>query len=130
MRGVVVLRLLIWNVFDSKTTIDELRESLPELVPPSQWIWNEAAERFGVLAFGEELPESVGWAQDLVGAEPGRLRGVRRARVGLVPGVELVALVGRQRPKRRSYVLPHRHSLEHEQALQRCLAGEALHEPP
>ncbi len=66
----MLLRLLIWNVFDSKTTIDELRETLPELVPPSQWIWNEAAERFGVLALGEDLPETVGWAQDLVGAEP------------------------------------------------------------
>ena len=66
----MLLRLLVWNVFDSKTTLDELRESLPELVPPSQWIWNEAAERFGVLAFGEDLPETVGWAQDLVGAEP------------------------------------------------------------
>ncbi len=66
----MLLRLLIWNVFDSKTTFDELRETLPELVPPSQWIWNEAAERFGVLALGEDLPETVGWAQDLVGAEP------------------------------------------------------------
>ncbi len=66
----MLLRLLLWNVFESKTTIAELRESLPELVPPSQWIWNEAAERFGVLALGEDLPEAVGWAQDLVGAEP------------------------------------------------------------
>ena len=66
----MVLRLLIWNVFDSKTTIDELRESLPELAPPSRWIWNEGSERFGVISFGEELPESIGWAQDLVGAEP------------------------------------------------------------
>jgi hypothetical protein len=63
--------LLIWNVFDSKTTIDELRESLPELVPPSRWIWNEATERFGVIAFGEELPEAIGWAQDLVRSDPG-----------------------------------------------------------
>jgi hypothetical protein len=66
----VLLRLLIWNVFGSKTTIDELRESLPELEPPSRWIWNEANDRFGVLAFGDDLPESVGWAQDLVGGEP------------------------------------------------------------
>jgi hypothetical protein len=66
----VIVRLLIWNVFDSKTTIDELRESLPELVPPSQWIWNEATERFGVIVVGEDLPESIGWAQDLVGDEP------------------------------------------------------------
>jgi len=66
----MLVRLLIWNVFDSKTTIDELRESLPELVPPSQWIWNDAAERFGVIVVGEDLPESIGWAQDLVGEEP------------------------------------------------------------
>ena len=66
----VVVRLLIWNVFESKTTIDELRESLPELDAPSRWIWSEATDRFGVLAFGEELPEAIGWAQDLVGEEP------------------------------------------------------------
>jgi hypothetical protein len=66
----VIVRLLIWNVSDSKTSIDELRESLPELVPPTQWVWNEATERFGVLVFGEDLPESIGWAQDLIGDEP------------------------------------------------------------
>ena len=66
----MIVRLLIWNVVDSKTTIDELRESLPELVPPSRWIWNEATERFGVIVVGEDLPESIGWAQDLVGDEP------------------------------------------------------------
>jgi hypothetical protein len=66
----VLVRLLVWNVFDSKTTIDELRESLPELDPPSRWIWNEAAERFGVVVVGEDLPESMGWAQDLIGQEP------------------------------------------------------------
>jgi hypothetical protein len=66
----VLVRLLVWDVFDSKTTIDELRESLPELDPPSRWIWNEAAERFGVVVVGEDLPESMGWAQDLIGQEP------------------------------------------------------------
>jgi hypothetical protein len=66
----VLARLLIWNVAESQTTIDELRASLPELEPPSRWILNEASERFGVLAFGDELPESVGWAQDLVCGEP------------------------------------------------------------
>lgn len=65
-----VVRLLIWNVVESQTTIDELRESLPELVPPSDWIWNEASERFGVIVYGDDLPESIGWAQDLVGDEP------------------------------------------------------------
>ena len=66
----MIVRLLIWNVVDSKTTIDELRESLPELVPPNRWIWNDATERFGVIVVGEDLPESIGWAQDLVGDEP------------------------------------------------------------
>ena len=66
----MVVRLLIWNVAESKSSIVELRESLPNLELPSRWIWNEAADRFGVLAFGDDLPEAVGWAQDLVGAEP------------------------------------------------------------
>ena len=65
----MLVRLLIWNVVDSKTTIDELRESLPELVPPSQWIWNDATERFGAIVFDEELPETLGYAQDLLGAD-------------------------------------------------------------
>ena len=66
----MVVRLLSWTVAESKSSIDELRESLPELDLPSRWIWNEAAERFGVLAFGDDVPEAIGWAQDLVGDEP------------------------------------------------------------
>ena len=66
----MVVRLLIWNVAESKSSIDELQESLPELDLPSRWIWNDAAERFGVLAFGDDMPEAIGWAQDLVGGEP------------------------------------------------------------
>ena len=66
----MLVRFLIWSLYDSKTTVEELRDSLAELEPPSAWLWNEAGERFGVAAFGEELPEAVGWAQDLVGDEP------------------------------------------------------------
>ena len=69
----MVVRVLVWNLVDSQTTIDELRASLPELEPPSEWIWNEATERFGVVAFGEELvelPEALGWAQGLIGDDP------------------------------------------------------------
>ena len=66
----MLVRLLLWNVYESKTSIEELRESLPELTPPSAWIWNEATERFGAIVLGEDLPESIGWAQDLVGDEP------------------------------------------------------------
>ena len=65
----MIIRILIWNLSDSRTTIDELRESLPELVPPSAWIWNEASERFGAVLHGDELPEAVGWATDLIGTE-------------------------------------------------------------
>lgn len=66
----MVVRLLIWSLYESKTTLDELRESVAALEPPSTWIWNEATERFGIVAFGDELPETVGWAQDLIGDDP------------------------------------------------------------
>lgn len=66
----MVVRVLIWNLSESKTTIDELRESLPELLQPTTWIWNDATDRFGAIVVGDELPESIGWAQDLVGDEP------------------------------------------------------------
>ena len=66
----MLVRLLLWNVVESKTSIDELRQSLPALSPPNSWIWNEATERFGAIVVGDELPESIGWAQDLVGDEP------------------------------------------------------------
>jgi hypothetical protein len=66
----VIVRLFIWNVYESKTSIEELRESLPGLSAPSSWIWNDATERFGAIVVGEDLPESIGWAQDLVGDEP------------------------------------------------------------
>ena len=66
----MLTRLLLWNVVESKTSIDELRQSLPELEPPSQWLWNEVTERFGAIVVGEDLPEAVGWAQDLLGSEP------------------------------------------------------------
>ena len=66
----MIVRILIWSMVESTTTIDALRESLPELAEPSTWIWNEPGERFGVVLFGEDLPEAVGWAQGLIGAEP------------------------------------------------------------
>ena len=66
----MIVRLFIWNVVESRTSIDQLRESLPELAAPSSWIWNEASERFGAIVVGDDLPESIGWAQDLVGDDP------------------------------------------------------------
>ena len=66
----MVVRILIWGLFDSKTTIDELRESLPELEPPSEWIWNEATERFGIVLYDDDLPEAVARARELIGTDP------------------------------------------------------------
>jgi hypothetical protein len=66
----VIVRLLIWGLADSNATIEELRGGLPALEPPSKWVWNEAGERFGIVAFGDELPEGLGWARDLIGDDP------------------------------------------------------------
>jgi hypothetical protein len=65
----VILRLVLWSLFDSETTIDELSELLPELEPPSAWIWNHATERFGLVAYGDELP-GLAAVRELVGREP------------------------------------------------------------
>lgn len=87
----MIVRLLIWNVSESKTSIDELRESLPELEGPSRWVWNDVAERFGVMVFGEDIPETVGWAQDSPWNRTRRLRRVRlvarriRVRLSRIP---------------------------------------------
>jgi len=40
------------------------------LESPDAWIWNESNERFGLVVFGEELPEGAGWARDLIGDDP------------------------------------------------------------
>jgi hypothetical protein len=66
----VIARVLLWRLFDSKTTIGELREQLPALDPPSAWIWNDASERFGLLAFGDELPDELQAVRDLIGSDP------------------------------------------------------------
>jgi hypothetical protein len=65
----VTARILIWNLFDSKTTLEELREHLPELPEGDVWIVNEAQDRFGVISFGEELPD-LGHVRELIGEEP------------------------------------------------------------
>jgi hypothetical protein len=66
----VIARVLLWSLVDSRTTIDELRGQLPELEPPSVWIWNDAAERFGLLAYGDELPDWLPAVRNLIGADP------------------------------------------------------------
>ena len=65
----MIVRLLLWNVADSKTTLEELREHLPALEEPSTWLVNEAAERFGLVAFGDEPPDLEA-VRALIGRDP------------------------------------------------------------
>jgi len=65
----VVAKILIWNLFESKTTLDELLEHLPEPQEGAFWISNDASDRFGLVCVGEELPD-LGGVPDLIGAEP------------------------------------------------------------
>lgn len=66
----MIVRVLIWSLFDSKTTIDELRDSLEPPEQPDTWIWNEASERFGLVSFGDELPDALAHARELIGSDP------------------------------------------------------------
>ena len=66
----MIVRILIWSLFDSKTTIGELEDALPELELPSAWIWNGASERFGLVLHGDELPPAVAEIRELIGDDP------------------------------------------------------------
>jgi hypothetical protein len=65
----VIARILIWSLYDSKTSLDELRAHLPELPAGDHWISNEAHERLGLLTFGDDLPDLAEVPQ-LIGKEP------------------------------------------------------------
>ena len=65
----MIARILIWNLFDSKTTLDELREHLPSLPEGDTWIWNEAQDRFGLISYGDRLPD-LGEVPELIAEEP------------------------------------------------------------
>jgi hypothetical protein len=65
----VIARILIWNLFDSKTTLEELREHLPSLPEGDVWIANEGQDRFGLISFGRRLPD-LGEVTQLIGVEP------------------------------------------------------------
>lgn len=51
------------------TTLDEIRHHLPELPDGDRWISNDGAERLGLIAFGDELPD-LGEIPRLIGKEP------------------------------------------------------------
>jgi hypothetical protein len=63
------VRILIWSLYESKTTLEELRENLPFLPEGDVWIFNEAQDRFGLISYGEELPD-LGGVPELIGEEP------------------------------------------------------------
>jgi hypothetical protein len=65
----VTVRILIWNLFESKTTLDELREHLPALPEGDLWISNHAQDRLGLIALGDELPD-LGDVPGLIGEVP------------------------------------------------------------
>jgi hypothetical protein len=65
----VTARILIWNLFDSKTTLEEVLEHLPMLPEGDVWIANEAQDRFGIISFDERLPD-LGSVPELIGDEP------------------------------------------------------------
>ena len=65
----MIARILIWNLFDSKTTLEELREHLPGLPEGDVWIANDAQDRFGLISFADALPD-LGEVPDLIGDEP------------------------------------------------------------
>jgi hypothetical protein len=66
----VIVRLLLWNIGDSKTTIDELRAHLPD-DEHRTWISDEITERFGVIETWDgvagEFPQEI---LALIGKDP------------------------------------------------------------
>ena len=65
----MIARILIWGLYDSKTSLDEVRAHLPELPDGHRWISNEVHERLGLISFGDELPD-LGELPQLIGKEP------------------------------------------------------------
>jgi hypothetical protein len=64
-----IVRILIWSLADSKTTLAELREQLPVGGDGEYWIANDAQERFGLVSTGDELPD-LQQLRELIGKEP------------------------------------------------------------
>ncbi len=65
----MIARILLWSLADSKTTLGELREWLPELPEGDVWISDEATERFGLISFQDE-PPAFARLVELIGKEP------------------------------------------------------------
>ena len=66
----MIVRIFLWDLANSKTTLEELREQLPALESGDSWISNEASERFGLITFSSELPRGLARVRELIGGEP------------------------------------------------------------
>jgi hypothetical protein len=67
--GGVTVRLMLWNVGDSMTTLAELRAKLPELPQGDVWISDAATDRFGLISFSGSL-RGIGPVRELIGKDP------------------------------------------------------------
>jgi hypothetical protein len=65
----LTVRLLLWNIADSKTNLDELRANLPELSEGDRWISDPASERFGLISFSGST-RGIELIRDLIGKDP------------------------------------------------------------
>ncbi len=66
----MIVRLLLWNLADSKTSLDEVRSYIAAS-PNRTWISDETTERFGVVELWESEPEAFPKEiLDLIGKEP------------------------------------------------------------
>ena len=64
-----VVRILVWNLADSKTSLDEVRAHLPALAEGDVWIANEPQERLGLVCVSGALPE-LRELRELIGKDP------------------------------------------------------------
>jgi hypothetical protein len=64
-----LVRFLLWNVADSKTTLEELRAKVPDLPEGDHWISDPATDRFGLIAYSGSLA-AIGQIRDLIGKDP------------------------------------------------------------
>jgi hypothetical protein len=65
----VTVRLLLWNLTDSKTNLEVLRTKLPDLAEGDHWISDPAGERFGLISYSGSV-EGVQRIRDLIGKDP------------------------------------------------------------
>jgi hypothetical protein len=65
----LTVRLLIWSLADSKTSLEELRVKLPDPPEGDAWISDPVGERFGLISFSA-ADEPAARARELIGKDP------------------------------------------------------------